>query len=78
MPLFRYTCKECGKSFELLVKDAGTAVKCPDCQSDKVTKSLSRFSPRTAGSMVPCAHADSCPAADYSCGCGGCCGHHHS
>lgn len=45
MPLFEYTCMECGCHFEKLQK-AGTAgeVACPTCGSVEVKKELSAFS----------------------------------
>ncbi len=31
MPLLQYVCKNCGKSFDELVKNHGDPVKCPYC-----------------------------------------------
>jgi putative FmdB family regulatory protein len=61
MPLFEYTCADCGKSFELLMREGVTPV-CPACRGERVEKQLSAFavgagapkaSPMPAGG--PCA-----------------------
>ena len=38
MPLYEYLCRSCGKGFEMLrrMKDADTALECPNCHSNKV------------------------------------------
>jgi putative FmdB family regulatory protein len=40
MPLFDFSCQECGHNFESLVID-GEAVNCPYCHADDVTRLLS-------------------------------------
>jgi putative FmdB family regulatory protein len=40
MPLYEYTCQECGQQAELLVRDGG-ALQCPQCGSPKLQKLLS-------------------------------------
>ena len=42
MPLFEYSCTQCGKRFEVLVR-AGVTPACPACQSQSVEKQLSVF-----------------------------------
>ncbi len=45
MPIFEYRCKECGATFEkLILGSLTTEVKCPECNSNNVTKLLSPFS----------------------------------
>jgi len=51
MPLFDYTCKNCQKTFELLVRGAGTPA-CPECGSTDMVKKMSMFS---VGAPVPTA-----------------------
>lgn len=45
MPLFEYECKDCRKTFEVLVKNADDKISCPECGSKKVEKMLSHFAP---------------------------------
>jgi putative FmdB family regulatory protein len=42
MPIFEYVCKDCGKNFELLVRQA-TIIECPTCKSQTLEKQLSVF-----------------------------------
>lgn len=36
MPIYNYTCKKCGKTFEVLVplKQLDDTIKCPNCKSE--------------------------------------------
>jgi putative FmdB family regulatory protein len=45
MPLYEFTCTDCGETFEELVAVSLDAlgVTCPDCGSEKVEKLVSRF-----------------------------------
>lgn len=43
MPLYEYTCAECGRDFEELVSSSSAPVKCPSCKSDKVERKFSVF-----------------------------------
>lgn len=45
MPMYEYRCQKCDKSFETLrrMQDADRDLQCPECQSDKVVRLLSRF-----------------------------------
>jgi len=49
MPLFEYTCSECGVDFELLIRH-DTDEACPECGSAKVNKKLSLPSVKSSGS----------------------------
>jgi len=42
MPLYEYTCKACGRFFEILVRP-GTEPACPSCQSRELERALSLF-----------------------------------
>ncbi|NLI14829.1 MAG: zinc ribbon domain-containing protein [candidate division Zixibacteria bacterium] len=51
MPIFEYTCRDCGHRFELLHSaDSTETVKCPSCGSTKTDKLLSAFAGRVTGS----------------------------
>ena len=51
MPLYEYTCRECGRRFEVLqrVGSDGTGVTCPGCGTGHVTKQFSTFASAVAG-----------------------------
>lgn len=42
MPIFEYRCEECAEEFEKLVFN-NTEVRCPKCDTKKVTKKFSLF-----------------------------------
>jgi len=54
MPIYEYDCKNCGDSFDKLVRISATATKvtCPVCSSGEVKKRLSLFSSKMAGRVT--------------------------
>ncbi len=72
MPLYEYSCRACGRRFEVLqrVGADGSDVSCPACGGREVAKQLSTFASSVAGSSgagpMPCG----APSAS-SCGSGG-------
>jgi len=54
MPIYEYSCDECGEKFEVLVQTPDAAVSCPACSSGKVEKLFSTFSARVAFKMPSC------------------------
>jgi len=62
MPLFEYECRDCGQPFEAFVT-ADRMAACPACQSNNLTKLLSRLgmvgvaSTRNEGCAMPTAPA---------------------
>ena len=73
MPIFEYTCSDCGKTFDDLIRcqDDEKAVVCKKCGSAKVTKLVSRSAVRSSGD-------DGCgDECEYSATNGGCCGGGH-
>jgi putative FmdB family regulatory protein len=65
MPLYAYSCRDCGETFETLVMTGETPV-CASCASEKLDRQLSLIAaPRRGGE-----NAD----APASCDFGGCCG----
>jgi putative FmdB family regulatory protein len=49
MPLFEFTCRECGHRFETLVMGSRQPA-CPRCSSASLEKLYSTFGTRSAGS----------------------------
>ncbi len=41
MPIYEYRCGECSHQFEKLVRAQGTGARCPECDSERVTKLVS-------------------------------------
>jgi len=62
MPIFEYTCEDCGTAFEKLVRRASeNGVACPSCGEHHVKQELSTFAARaTTGDSAP-ASMPSCP-----------------
>lgn len=69
MPIFEYYCQSCQGDFEQIVFNTKLKVKCPHCQSGKVSKKVSAFSFKSGSKFV---------AASNSGGCSGCSSHHCS
>lgn len=77
MPVFEYKCTLCNSKFEVLHKSSvkQEEVSCPECDSKKITKLFSTFSP----SVHSHSHEPSCAQGNCNipsgCGCsGGDCG----
>jgi len=53
MPLFVYSCEECGRDAELLVR-GGESVACPHCEGAQMTRQLSApAAPASGGRSLP-------------------------
>jgi putative FmdB family regulatory protein len=71
MPIYEYTCNDCGSEFELLIRGEEKPA-CPSCGRKRLTKSLSVPAAHTGGSKEPaCPVQSSCPNQGCS---GGRCG----
>jgi putative FmdB family regulatory protein len=64
MPIFEYSCRECGHAFETLVR-SDTVPQCPHCQSQALDKQLSVFATTTDSAT---AAAPMMPGSCGSCG----------
>ena len=51
MPIFEYTCANCGHRFEKLILSAKRAkeLRCPECNSAQVEKNISMFGSLSKG-----------------------------
>lgn len=76
MPIYEYSCRDCGKDSEILVRE-GTEISCRSCGSANLDRKLSgfAFSAAPSGSGAPpCAPACGGGFEGGRCGSGGCCG----
>jgi putative FmdB family regulatory protein len=53
MPIFEYTCANCGHHFEKLILSARRAkeLRCPKCDSQEVQKDISLFGTSSKGAI---------------------------
>jgi len=77
MPIFEYTCEDCGTAFEKLVRNAASGassngVACPSCGEHHVKREFSTFSARANGPSQSAQEMPSCPSG--MCGNPGMCG----
>ena len=70
MPIYEYSCDDCGTNFEKLVRRSAEAdaVECPQCGQKHLTTRYSTFAARDGGSK------GQAQAAAPDCGAGMCCG----
>jgi putative FmdB family regulatory protein len=66
MPIYEYSCQDCGTKFEKLVRRDSDALECPSCGKNHLQQELSVFSAHTHAGHNHQAAAPSCPS-------GGCC-----
>ena len=65
MPIFDFSCQDCGNKFDLMISNRDKdKVKCPECGSSKVRELLSLFNTSKGGSptSLPSCSAG-CPTA---------------
>ena len=64
MPIYEYACRNCNKEFELLVASSRKDVRCPHCDSLKLTRKFSVFAAHQgAASAESACAAAGCPGA---------------
>jgi len=71
MPIFEYSCQDCGSGFELLVR-SDTVLQCPQCHSSKLDKQLSVFATAAAADAAPQLPAGPCGSCGHPDGPGAC------
>ena len=66
MPIYEYTCADCGTKFEVvrLIKDADKPTTCQQCKGEHTARNISVFFAQSGGKVV----------AGTSSGCAGCAG----
>jgi putative FmdB family regulatory protein len=66
MPIYEYVCKDCARHFEVLSTSSGATetVKCPECQSLNIKKTISstNFRMSSGGPSIPCGPPAGCPS----------------
>jgi putative FmdB family regulatory protein len=64
MPIYEYTCQDCGVQFEKFVRSmsASTEIKCPECGGVHTKKGWSTFGTKSGGSFgsLAASSASSC------------------
>jgi putative FmdB family regulatory protein len=68
MPIFDYTCADCGKTSELLVRSSRETPACPHCGSAKLAKQLPVVAAK--GLKSDHVHTNSCGCGQPRGGCG--------
>ena len=71
MPIFEYTCQNCARQFETLVR-SHTVPECPQCHSRELEKHLSVFATAAAGASAEPAMAGPCGNCGHPDGPGSC------
>ena len=51
MPIYEYSCGECGKEFEELVMSSDETICCPECKSEHVERLMSAASFKSNGNF---------------------------
>ena len=62
MPIYEYTCKDCGTGFDALrpIKEADTAIECEQCHSHETRRKLSTFFAHSGGHSISGTEQKSC------------------
>lgn len=62
MPIYEYTCRDCGNDFEKLVRSplSSDEVECPSCRSKETKKKLSTFASKSSGGSAGYTSAAAC------------------
>lgn len=71
MPIYEYSCKDCGNEFETLVR-ASSVPDCPKCQSADLEKKLSVFATPAHTVSAAALAADPCGSCGHPDGPGAC------
>lgn len=67
MPIYEYRCQRCDHEFEKLVLNSSTAISCPKCQSEKVSRMMSAFAFSSGGKFKSTASSSCSGCSSTSC-----------
>ena len=73
MPLYEYTCQDCGCKFDTLraIKNADATIECQHCHSTNTHRKISSFFAKSEGrTLTTSSNCGSCSGGSCSC-----CGH---
>lgn len=59
MPIYEFVCEQCAHAFEKRVASSRTRVRCPQCESGRVTRQFSTFAFKGERGFVG-SHGGSC------------------
>lgn len=68
MPIYEFSCDQCGREFEELVLSQKEDVACPDCHSVEVKKLMSAASFKSSGNFSSNAGTSCAGCSSSSCG----------
>jgi len=61
MPIYEYSCEDCGTKFEKLVRRSGEEVMCPSCGHSHLKTELSTFAAHANGAAKSSSDMPQCP-----------------
>ncbi len=71
MPIYEYTCTQCGNTFEKLVFTPSAPIECPKCAGHDVKKQFSVFGMKSGETFVSSSGSSCGSCSSHSCsGCG--------
>lgn len=61
MPIYEYSCEDCGTKFEKLVRRTSEEVACPSCGQNHLKTELSTFAAHANGTAKRSTEMPACP-----------------
>jgi putative FmdB family regulatory protein len=61
MPIYEYSCEDCGTKFEKLVRRSGDGVECPSCGQSHLKTELSTFAAHASSGKPQSSAMPQCP-----------------
>ena len=61
MPIYEYSCEDCGTKFEKLIRRTGEEVICPSCGQNHLKPQLSTFAAHANGAAKGSSEMPQCP-----------------
>ncbi len=68
MPIYEYSCLDCGNDFEALVFRSSEKICCPNCQKENLERKMSTFAFKGSEKFVGTGSSSSCGScASHNC-----------